>query len=144
MTAFNWDSEIENDGGDFVLLEPGVHPFTVKALEKTFYNGGGKVPPCPKALLTLRVGEGASVSDVNDGILLDDSLEWKICQFFRAIGDRSHGQKYKMDWDHVEGKTGYLEIEHREYEKDGEKRKANSVKKYIDPADVKPATPAAW
>ena len=145
MTAFNWDSEIENDGGDFVLLEPGVYPFTVKSLEKSFHNGGGKIPPCPKAVLTLRVGEGANVSDVNDGILLDDSLEWKICQFFKAIGARGHGEKYRMDWDSVEGRSGYLEISHRDYTtQDGEKRTANQVKKYIDPADVKPAKTAAW
>ena len=144
MTAFNWDSTIENDGGDFVLLDPGVYPFTVKSLEKSFHNGGGKIPACPKALLTLRVGEGANVSDVTDSILLDDSLEWKICQFFKAIGARGHGEKYKMNWDSVVGCTGHLEISHREYEKDGETRKANQVKKYLDPADVKPAKPAAW
>ena len=148
MTAFNWDSEIQNDGGDFVLLAPGVYPFTVKALEKTFYNGGAKIPACPKAQLTLRVGSDANVSDVTDGLLLDDSMEWKLCQFFTAIGDRAHGQKMKMDWDKVVGKSGRLEIEHREYTtSDGEKRTANQVKKYIDPADAASgdgAKPAAW
>ena len=151
MTAFNWDSKISNDGGDFVLLEPGIYPFSVKAFEKGYYNGGGKIPACPKAQLTLRVGTGANASDVPDGILLDSSLEWKICQFFNSIGMRRHGEEFTMNWDAIVGKTGYLEIEHREYEKDGEKRKTNQVKKYIDPADMaqapaQPATPApaAW
>lgn len=149
MASFNWDSTIENDGSDFKLLDPGVYPFTVKALEKSYYNGGSKIPPCPKALLTLRVnGE----TDVTDGLLLDDSLEWKLCQFFTAIGARRHGEKLKMDWDGVVGRAGYVEIGHRKWTgNDGQERDANQVERYVDPADVfttptpapTPAQPAA-
>jgi len=140
MAAFNWDSEIKNDGGEFKLLEPGVYPFRVKKLTKDYYNGGKTVPPCPKASLLLHVGYGAEASDVTDGLLLDDSLEWKLCQFFTCIGMRKHGEALRMDWDAVEGKTGWVEIEHRDYIKDGETKKANQVVKYIDPQDA--PTPA--
>jgi len=133
MTAFGWDSEIKNDGGDFKLLDPGKYPFTVKTLEKSYHNGSSKVPPCPMAIVTLRVnGE----TDVTERFMLDDSLEWKLCQFFTAIGDRKSGEALKMNWDAIYGKSGWVEIEHREYEKEGEKRKANQVARYIDPADV--------
>lgn len=137
MTAFGWDSTIEHDGGDFKLLPKGIHPFTVKKIEKGFYNGGKTIPPCPKANLTLRVGVGTEVSDVTDGMLLDDSLEWKLCQFFLGIGARKHGEPLKMNWDEsfIVGKTGWVEIEHREYEKDGETKMANQVARYLDPAD---------
>ena len=51
-------------------------------------------------------------------------------------------------WDKVVGKSGRLEIEHREYTtSEGEKRTTNQVKKYIDPADAASgdgAKPAAW
>lgn len=136
MTAFTWDSEIRNDGGDFKLLEPGTYPFRVKALDKEYFNGSANVPPCPKAKLTLHVGEGSNASDVIDGLLLDDSLEWKLCQFFTCIGDRKSGEALRMNWDAVVGKTGWVEIEHREYIKDGETKHANQVAKYIDPADA--------
>lgn len=137
MTAFDWDSKISQDGGDFQLLPVGIYPFTVKKLAKDYYNGGATIPACPKATLTLRVGSAQSgMSDVIDSLLLDDSLEWKLCQFFKAIGARKHGEEIQMNWDAVEGKGGWLEIEHREYQKDGETRTANQVKRYIDPADV--------
>lgn len=137
MTAYDWDSTIEKDGGDFKLLPEGVWPFTIKSVEKSYYNGGKSIPPCPKANLTLRVGHGADMSDVTDGMLLDDSLEWKLCQFFLGIGARKHGEPLRMNWDEsfLVGKTGWVEIEHREYEKDGETRQANQVAKYLDPAD---------
>lgn len=137
MTAFDWDSTIEKDGGDFKLLPEGVYPFTIKKIEKGYYNGGKSIPPCPKANLTLRVGTGTDVSDVTDGMLLDDSLEWKLCQFFLGIGARKHGEPLKMNWDesYLVGKGGWVEIAHREYEKDGETKKANQVVKYLEPAD---------
>ena len=145
MTAFDWDSTIENDGGDFRLLPEGIYPFTVKSLEKAYYNGGTNIPPCPQAKLMLRVGTGADSADVTDGLMLDDSLEWKLCQFFTAIGDRKHGEKLKMNWDAVRGKGGWLELGHRTYEKDGEEKTANNVVRYIDPEDVSSGsvTPAA-
>ena len=141
MTAYNWDSTIENDGGDFKLLEPGIYPFVIKKIEKGYFNGSSNVPPCPKANLTLRVGEGMKISDVFDGILLDDSLEWKLCQFFTGIGSRKHGETLQMNWDegYLVGKGGWVEIEHREYMKEGETRTTNQVSRYIDPADMKKA-----
>ena len=138
MTAYDWDSTIEKDGGDFKLLPEGIYPFTIKKVEKGYFNGSKNVPPCPRASLTLRVGVGANVSDVTDGLLLDDSLEWKLCQFFLAIGARKHGEALKMNWDDsfIVGKTGWVQIEHRTYEKDGEEKSANQVAKYLDPADA--------
>jgi len=138
MTAYNWDSTtIENDGGDFRTLPEGIYPFTVKKLEKAFFNGSNSIPPCPRANLTLRVGVGAEVSDVTDGLLLDDTLEWKLCQFFLAIGDRKHGERLNVNWDAVEGKSGWVQIEHREYtDKEGNDKVANQVARYLDPADA--------
>lgn len=147
MTALDWNSPISNDGSDFRLLEPGVYPFVIKSLEKSYYNGSGKIPPCPKALVTLRVnGE----TDVTDGLLLDDSLEWKLCQFFNSIGVRKHGETYNPNWDGLVGKAGYVKITNREWVgNDGNTRQSNQVDRYLDPADVfttptpSPAQPAA-
>lgn len=141
MTAFNWDSTIEKDGGDFKLLPEGIYPFTIKKLEKGFFNGSSNVPPCPRAQLTLRVGTGMDVSDVTEGLLLDDSLEWKLCQFFTGIGARKHGEPLAMNWDDdfIVGKTGWVQIGHRSYtNKDGEEKVGNQVEKFLDPVDFPP------
>ena len=69
--------------------------------------------------------------------MLDDSLEWKLCQFFLAIGDRKHGEALKMNWDAVEGKGGWCEIGHRTWTgRDGEERESNQVERFIDPQDA--------
>ena len=138
MSAFDWDSTIKNDGNDFKLLDEGIHPFRVKSLEKERYEGGKKFPPCPMATLILRVGDGDEQSDVKANLHLCSENEWKLCQFFTAIGDRKHGEELKMDWDHVVGKTGWLETEHYEMPANGEyeARTVNSVARYLDPEDA--------
>ena len=135
MTAYDWDSTIEHDGADFKLLRPGIYPFTIKRMERGYYNGGASIPPCPRAEVTLRVGVGVESVDVVERIMLDDSLEWKLCQFFLAIGDRKHGEALKMNWDAVEGKSGWVEIENVEGTKDPDKL-FNQVKRFLDPQDA--------
>lgn len=144
--ALQLDEEIEYDGGNFRLLEPGIYPFRVKAVSIDYFNGSKSVPPCPRAQLTLVVGEGADASDVIDGILLyeDDNgnPNWKISEFYRSVGYKQHGQRVRMVWDEtLVGMTGWLVIENREYVKDGETRKANQVKRYLDPEDAPKAQP---
>ena len=51
----DWGSEIENDSPDFIVLPEGEYDFTVKCFERGRYNGGDKVGPCPKAMLTLSI-----------------------------------------------------------------------------------------
>jgi hypothetical protein len=136
MTALEWNSKIKNDGGDFKTLPEGIYPFTVKTLERAYNNGTKNIPPCPMAKLVLRVGVGTESSDVTNSLYLDDSQEWKLCQFFLAIGDRKHGEELQMDWDKVAGKSGWVELEHYTYEKDGEEKTINSVVRYIDPAEA--------
>lgn len=138
MGAFEWNSTIQNDGNDFKLLEEGVYPFRVKSLEKERYEGGKKFPPCPLASLVLRVGEGDEQSDVMASLHLCSENEWKLCQFFTAIGDRKRGEALEMNWDNVVGKTGWLETEHYEMPAKGEyeARTVNSVARYLDPEDA--------
>ena len=138
MTALGWDSNIKNDGGDFKLLPKGIYPFTVKSLEKAYSNGTSKIPPCPMAKLMLRVGTGAAVSDVSNTLYLDDSQEWKLCQFFLALGMRKHGEELNLSaFERVQGQTGWLEIEHYTYtNNEGEEQTINSVARYLDPQDA--------
>lgn len=132
--ALNWDSTIQNDGGDFKLLAPGVYPAKVKDVKKEYHNGSTKIPPCPKAVVTLRVnGE----TDVVTNLLLDESLEWKLCQFFTAVGDRKRGDALVMNWDALVGKSLHVEVGNRKWTgNDGQERDANEILKFIDPEDA--------
>lgn len=139
--CFDWEDVIENDGAEFVVLPEGTYPFTVKSFERAEYPGGDKIPPCKKAVLTLEIDGGAlGTTEVTENLYLHSKAEWKLCQFFTAIGLRKHGEQLKMNWNAVPGTRGLCEIQVNEYKnKDGEKRKNNRVTKFCEP---KPA-PAA-
>ena len=51
----DWDSAIESDGAQFIVLPEGDYAFTVTNFERSHYPGSAKLPPCPKATLTLMV-----------------------------------------------------------------------------------------
>jgi hypothetical protein len=59
--------------------------------------------------------------------------EWKLCEFFTALGIRRHGERLKMRWD-IEGMSGRATVTVDEYTgRDGDKRQSNKIKKYLDP-----------
>ena len=49
----DWDDEIENEGGGWVLLPEGEYDFIVEKFERGRHEGSAKIPPCNKAVLTL-------------------------------------------------------------------------------------------
>ena len=140
---FDWNDIIENDSS-FTLLPEGNYPFTVKAFERGEYAGGDKIPACKKATLTLEIDGGAlGVTEITENLYLHSRQEWKLCQFFTAIGQRKRGEQLRMDWNKVPGAKGWCALIVNEYKgKDGDKRKNNRVDRYIDPAEVKPASAA--
>lgn len=134
--VYDWDSEIEEDGGEFRLLEPGFYPFEVVGVKKEYYDGhgGGSAPACPKAAVTMRVGNPPETTLITDGFLLYSGMQWKISAFFRAIGYKQHGQKVAMNWDEdfLKGKKGLCEVDNVPGFKDKDKL-FNNVKGYSDP-----------
>lgn len=52
--AFNWDDEIEKES-EFVLLPEGTYNFEVIKFERGNHNGSDKLPPCKKAILTIKI-----------------------------------------------------------------------------------------
>lgn len=135
--ALDWDSEIENDGEGFVLLDPGIYSFTVTDLERAQFAGNDKAPQCPMAKLTLRCeGVDGSVGTVKDSLFLTTRNEWKLCQFFTSIGQRKHGEKLKPAWNQVLGATGMLELEYdKKVLNDDGTPKYNRVKAYKEPTE---------
>lgn len=129
-----WDAYIEKES-EFVLLPEGDYDFTVTSFEKGWFDGSAKIEACNKAILELTInapGIGSTV--VKENILLSDKVEWKLCEFFRCIGQKQHGTGVKMNWNKVQGAKGRAHIVINEYTgNDGNNYKNNKVARYLDP-----------
>lgn len=128
----DWDSEIEADG-QFVELN-GDYNFQITSMERGRFPGSTKLPACNKATLTLLVIESPGKSaTVKTDLILHKSLEWKLSQFFRCIGQKQHGERITMNWDKVEGSCGRARFKTRKYtDKNGKERVVNDVDYFID------------
>ena len=76
-------------------------------------------------------------------LLVHRKLEWKLSQFFRAIGRKKHGEALNMDWSGLVGLPLKVHITIRSYtSRDGEERQCNDVDRFydFDPDDF-PADP---
>ena len=139
---FTWDDTIENDGSDFQVLPEGEYDFTVTKFERGRSAGKGKLPPCNMAILTLRVSDGNGSTTITDNLLLHSKAEWKLCQFFRSIGQKKHGEPLRMNWSAVMGATGRCKVIVEPWiGNDGKEHQSNKIDRYIDPDDV-PVAPA--
>lgn len=141
--AFDWDSEIEKDSGDFILLREGDYEFEVVNFERKHHDGSAKLPPCPKAVITLRVdgvddqgNEGSTL--ITHNLFLHSSCEGLISGFFVGIGRKKKGEKLRMDWSNLIGQRGYARVGVRSWvsEKDGETKYNNEIKKFYAPEDA--------
>ena len=132
--SFDWNDIIENDS-TFTLLPEGVYPFTVKGFERGEHAGSDKIPPCKKAVLTIELDGGAlGTTEITENLFLHSRQEWKLCQFFTAIGQRKRGEQLRMNWGEVAGARGMAEVVINKYKnRDGEDRQNNRVAKYLEP-----------
>ena len=137
--ALDWDSEIEHDGSGFSILEPGTYTFKIVDLSRDRFKGSDKTPPCPQASLTIELSDAqGNTGRAFDNILLSSNFEWKLCQFFTAIGQRKHGEKLAPNWNKVVGSTGTCEVGKDTYTKDGNTREKNVIKRYLEPVATTP------
>jgi hypothetical protein len=129
--ALGWDSPVEHDGESYAILPEGTRgTFTVLALEKKT----SQKLDCPMALLKLQFSSDAGKTVLLENLVLHSTCEWKICEFFRAIGQRKHGEKLKPNWNKVIGATGKCELTVETYKnKNGEEKKKNGISSFLDP-----------
>lgn len=136
-----WDDEIEKPnegGGDFTLLPHGcVFPFVVDSMEKQWFSGSANLTACNMAVLKLNVGDQrAGYTTTTDKLKLNAKLEFLLCAFFTAIGQRKSGDPLKMNWGIVPKSQGFCEVGVREYtNRAGEPRRTNEIVKYLSPEE---------
>lgn len=134
--ALNWDSTISQESS-FVLLEPGEYDFTVKKMTRGMHtpSGKGKIDvSSPQAELELSIyNDQGQEATVFENLILHTATEWKISEFFIAIGQKIPGQDFVPNWN-VVGAKGRAEISINEYtSRDGKDRKNNRVEQFLPP-----------
>ena len=104
-----WDDEIEKES-DFILLPEGDYRFTVTGFERARHEGSEKLPPCNKAILSLRISTSEGDVTIKHNLFLHTKTEGMLSAFFCAIGQKKHGEKLRMNWQTVIGATGRCKI----------------------------------
>lgn len=131
-----WDSPIEHDGESFILLQEQDCDFEVLEFERGRHSGSEKVPACSKAALSIKLTGKEGSTTVTENLLLYSTCEWKLCEFFKAIGQRKHGEKIAMNWNKVVRSRGRCHVYIDKWiDKDGKERQNNKIKYFIDPAE---------
>ncbi len=141
--ALGWDDEIKEEGNGFTLLPEGDYIFMIKKFDKARYDGGEKIPACPKAIVTFSIStnDGKCV-DLQENFLLHKKMEWKLSEFFASIGMKKKDEPVRMLWSQeLIGKQGVCKVIVHNYKKDGEDRQTNRIDK-LYPSYDQPLLPS--
>lgn len=125
-----WDDMIEKDSGEFILLPEGDYDFTVESFDRARHNGSDKLPPCNKAVLKIRIDAVQGTVYVNHKLFLHTITEGMLSAFFASIGQKKKGEPLRMDWERVPGSTGRAKVGIYTYQKNGENRQINDIKRF--------------
>ncbi len=128
---FGWDDQIENDGPEFVLLSEGDYEFEVTEFERARHGGSDKLPPCNKAIVTIRVEGIEGTTSIKHNLFLHSKTEGMLCAFFTAIGQRKRGEKLTMNWNKVVGSKGRCKLGVKTYND----KQYNEIKKFYEPSE---------
>ena len=136
----DWDSEIEQESRTYITLPEGTYPFRVESFERGLYDGGSKIPKCKMATLNIRLDGGElGIASVTERLYLHSTMEWKLSEFFAAIGLKRKGERVTMNWNAVPGAVGMAEVEVNTYtNKEGKERKNNRVTKFLPAEEGEP------
>lgn len=142
--AFGWDDEIEKEDA-FTILPEGDYWFRIMKVEKGRYDGGEKISACPKAIVEFEVtSQSGDTVKITENFLLHQKMEWKLSQFFAAIGMKAKGEKLRMNWSPaIIGKTGICKVIVHTYTKDGSERQTNRIDKLYPSYDQPNLPPPA-
>ena len=113
--TFDWDSEIAEDGPEYVTVTPGNYTFTVKNVERKRFQGSDKVPPCINVVVSGEIDVPKGIATFKENLYLYKGNEWKLSSFFRCLGMKKHGEPLHMNFPGTVGKKGYAAFKNREY-----------------------------
>lgn len=131
--CLDWDSTIEEDGQQLIILPEGDYNFLVTSFERGSFPGGSKIPACNKATITVQVNSPEGIATVKFDLFLHRSVEWKLSSFFRCIGQKKVGEKLVMNWGNVIGSNGRAHFKPRQYtNQNGEVKETNELDRFID------------
>ncbi len=133
---FSWDDTITKDASDYIMLPEGDYNFTVDSFERGRHPGSEKLPPCNKAILTLRIEAAEGTARITHNLFLHSKTEGMLSAFFACIGQKKKGEPLKMNWGAVPGSTGRCKVGIHTYtNKDGEERRSNDIKRFYPKED---------
>lgn len=123
-----WEDTIEKESS-FILLPEGDYQFKVTAFQRERHNGSEKLPACNKAVLTIGIDTPQGEASIKYNLFLHSRTEGMISAFFLAIGQKKHGEPFKMNWNKVVGATGACKVGTKTYNE----KEYNEIKKFYDP-----------
>lgn len=112
---FDWDSEIESDGQEYITVEPGDYVFTVKSVERKQFPGSDKMPACNMVQVNGEIPTPKGPATFRENLYLTKRNEWKLSGYFRCLGMKKHGEKLRMDFPGSIGRKGYAKFVNRVY-----------------------------
>lgn len=135
--VISWTDSIGADDVDYVVLDEGIYKFSVLKYVPGEFPGSEKMCACDKAVLTLKIESDDGVTIIKDDLILHKCTEWKLSQFFRAIGQKKKGERMVMNWAAVPGSTGMAHvITHSFVDSYGNTRTINKIERYLDPNTI--------
>lgn len=134
--ALSWDSPIEKESS-FTLLPAGEYDFKVDKMNRGTYQPSPNSSireVSPQAELEITIFGENETTTVNERLILHSKTEWKLSEFFIAIGQKKQGQPLNPNWALVPGAIGRCEIEVNKYtNKEGQERENNRITKFLPP-----------
>lgn len=130
----DWDEAIELNPSTFVLLPEGEYDFKVIKFERQRHDGSAKLPPCPKAAITVEVSGVNGTTQITHNLFLHTKTQGLLSAFAISIGQGKQGDVVKLDWSKVLGATGRAKVAVRKYtKKDGTEAETNDIKEFLPP-----------
>lgn len=98
---------------EFNILKPGMYPFTVTQVTRRFYEPRkvGKLPPCWMLEITLAVdGGNQGTAYVNHRLYWHRTMQWKISEFWVAVGLVKPGEEFVPNPGDLVGLEGMCQL----------------------------------
>ena len=124
-----WDDEVAK-GEEYIILPEGDYDFVIESFERGRFAGSDKIAPCNKAILKLRVDAPQGSTTLTENLLLSSKMEWRLAEFWCALGVPEINGHFKPNWPIVPQATGRVTLEVTTDRKDSTK-KYNHVKKWL-------------